>query len=165
MTTKIITRIVLILGVLIVSTLACNFINDILPSEKPTPEPVKEEPGIPLPQPTTPAEIQPLPTPLSPTEQTKVETTFPIPPDAQNVQQVGAGDTITFMVKMTIQDVTSFYRDTLPKQGYQEDKVLTSGTPVTFSIVFRGSGAPIVVQGVDMGGTIAVSIRHEESIK
>lgn len=163
MTTKIITRIFLILGVLLVSTLACNFINGILPSEKPTPEPVKEEASIPLPQPTTPAETQP--TSSSPTEETKVETTFPIPPDAQNVQQVGAGDTITFMVKMTILDVTNFYRDTLPKQGYQEDKILTSGTPVTFSIVFRGSGDPIVVQGVDMGGTVAVSIRHEASIK
>lgn len=92
-----------------------------------------------------------------------VETEFPLPDGAMNVQDLGG--TTNFQVKMTLDEAMKFYQDVLTKEGYTERSLLTVTSDTTFSMVFDGheSGKAIVVQGVDMGdGTVNVNIRLED---
>jgi hypothetical protein len=92
-----------------------------------------------------------------------VETEFPLPDGAMNVQDLGG--TTNFQVKMTLDEAMKFYMDALTKEGYTERSLLTVTSDTTFSMVFDGheSGKAIVVQGVDMGdGTVNVNIRLED---
>ncbi len=92
-----------------------------------------------------------------------VESEFPIPNGAMNVQDLG-GST-NFQVKMTLDEAMKFYMDSLTSEGYTERPILTVTSETTFSMVFDGheSGKAIVVQGVDMSdGTVNVNIRLED---
>ena len=93
-----------------------------------------------------------------------VETEFPLPDGATNVQNLGG--TTNFQVKMTLDEAMKFYMDALTSEGYTERPILTVTSETTFSMVFDGheSEKAIVVQGVDMGdGTVNVNIRLEDA--
>jgi hypothetical protein len=144
--------------VLLATSLACSFLTSISGETNPTAIPIPTiDLNAPTEQPENP-QGQSSPSPI-------VETEFPLPPDAQNVQQVSPGDTIIFQVKLSIQDVVAFYREALRSQGYQEYQLLTSITDSSFSLVFRGKGTPIVVQGTEFNGLVAVSIRHDKTVE
>jgi hypothetical protein len=92
-----------------------------------------------------------------------VESEFPMPDGATNVQELG-GST-NFQVKMSLDEAMKFYMDALTNQGYSERPILTVTSETTFSMVFDGheSGKAIVVQGVDFGdGTVNINIRLED---
>ncbi len=92
-----------------------------------------------------------------------INSEFPIPDGATNLQNLG-GST-NFQVKMTLDEAMKFYMDALSSQGYSERPILTVTSETTFSMVFDGhaSGKAIVVQGVDFGdGTVNVNIRLED---
>ena len=92
-----------------------------------------------------------------------VESEFPMPDGAMNIQEMG-GST-NFQVKMTMDEAMKFYMNALTNQGYTERSLLTVTSETTFSMVFDGheSGKAIVVQGVDLGdGTVNVNIRLED---
>jgi hypothetical protein len=92
-----------------------------------------------------------------------VETEFPMPDGATNVQELGGS--LNFQVKMTLDEAMKFYVGALTKEGYTERPILTVTSETTFSMVFDGheSGKAIVVQGVDFGdGTVNVNIRLED---
>jgi hypothetical protein len=89
---------------------------------------------------------------------------FPMPSDATNVMEVGAG-VLNFQTKSTLDEAMAFYRDEFGGLGYTERDILTVTSETTFSMVFDGheSGDAIVVQGVDLGnGTTNISIRLED---
>ena len=90
---------------------------------------------------------------------------FPMPSDASNVMEVGAG-VLTFQTKSTLDECMAFSRDEFGGMGYKERDILTVTSDTTFSMVFDGheSGKAIVVQGVDLGnGTTNISIRLEDT--
>ena len=87
---------------------------------------------------------------------------FPAPADATNV--VSASDTVTFVTKMSVDDVLAFYRDEYGKQGLTERTSMTVIMGQLFTIVFDGdsSGKAISVTGTDMGdGTTTVVITKQ----
>jgi len=91
------------------------------------------------------------------------DTEFPLPDDLQNFTSLGEGK-INFQTNMSLQEVVDFYLQTFTAQGLTEEKILTSITDTTFSMVFKGSpnGKDLVIQGVDLGsGTTNVNIRYE----
>jgi hypothetical protein len=92
-----------------------------------------------------------------------VESEFPLPDGATNIQELG-GST-NFQIKMSLDEAMKFYVDTFTSSGYTERPILTVTSETTFSMVFDGheSGKAIVVQGVDFGdGTVNVNIRLED---
>jgi hypothetical protein len=84
---------------------------------------------------------------------------FPLPPDATNVTDMG-NELVTFQTSMSLDDVMSFYRDTLGKAGYTERTDLTVKAGPTFSMVFDGdpSGKALAVQGVEFNGSVTVTL-------
>lgn len=89
---------------------------------------------------------------------------FPAPADATSV--VTAGEVVTFMTNLSVDDVVSFYRDEYGKQGLTERasmSVVMAGQ--LFTLVFDGdpSGKAISVSGADMGdGTTSVTITKQD---
>ena len=94
-----------------------------------------------------------------------LDTEFPLPPDVENLMDLGDG-AINYQTPMSLTDVVEFYRAEFDKAGYVERPILTVINDDTFSIVWDGhpSGQAIVVQGVDLGnGTTNVNVRLEET--
>ncbi len=94
---------------------------------------------------------------------TGVESDFPLPDGATNIQELG-GST-NFQVKLSLDEAMKFYMEVFTSKGYTERAILTVTSETTFSMVFDGheSGKAIVVQGLDMGdGTVNVNIRLED---
>jgi hypothetical protein len=95
---------------------------------------------------------------------TGVESDFPLPDGATNIQELG-GST-NFQVKMSLDEAMKFYMEVFTSKGYTERAILTVTSETTFSMVFDGheSGKAIVVQGVDMGdGAVNINIRLEDN--
>ena len=87
---------------------------------------------------------------------------FPIPDKADVIQS--SPDLVVGTVKMSMDDIVSFYRKELKQQGLSEDTLLTTISDSTYSLVFKGTsnGKSVVVQGTEIDkGTIAFSIRYE----
>lgn len=89
---------------------------------------------------------------------------FPAPADATSV--VTAGEVVTFMTNLSVDEVVSFYRDEYGKQGLTERtsmSVIMAGQ--LFNLVFDGdpSGKAISISGADMGdGTTSVTITKQD---
>ena len=93
-----------------------------------------------------------------------VDTEFPMPPEVENVMDLGDG-VINYQTTMSLTDVVEFYRTEFENAGYDERDITTVINDTTFSIVWDGhpSGQAIVVQGVDLGnGTVNVNVRFED---
>lgn len=91
------------------------------------------------------------------------ETEFPVPDDASNGFDFGDG-MISFQTGLSIEESLAFYRDAFAAEGYTEREILTSVTETVFSIVFDGheSGKAIVIQAVDLGTSVNITIRFED---
>jgi len=165
------TKLSMLLVALVVmgTMLACSFSGGEKAEEsKPTEKPAAAQPA----EPTKAPEAKPTEAPTAeaaPTEAPtskpalNVESEFPMAADAQNIMV--AQKTLNYQTKMSLTEVADFYRAELGKRGMKEDKLLTSTTDTTLSMVFRGgdSEKPIVVQAVDLGNkTINVNVRYED---
>lgn len=155
--------------VCMVASLACSFGNaaatEVVKAMETamaeTPQAVQTE--EPAPAPTAEAvEVKPIEQPTQAPE-SKVETEFPLPDDANTVMDMGGG-MINFQTGMKIDEVVAFYRQALGDAGYTEREITTVIDATVCSLVFDKSGSKsVVVQGVDLGnGSINVNIRYEE---
>ena len=91
------------------------------------------------------------------------ESDFPYPDGAKIMME--AEDLLIYQIPMEMDEVIKYYRQEFGRQGMTERELLTVIEDSTFSLVFDGApnGLSIVVQGVDFGGEINVSIRYEET--
>lgn len=97
------------------------------------------------------------------------DTVFPLPDDVQNLTVTFAGDikeqanyqTTSFA---TLEEAMDFHRDIFLPQGLTERALLSVTSETTFSMVFDGAenGRAIVVQGVDLDGSLNINIRYED---
>ena len=146
----------LVIGTLILSSLACQALN----GGRSTDVPSSNNSG------TQPAAVEPTQSSNdSGSSNSSVKTDFPLTADASNVVQVGDGS-IVFYTKLSVDDAMKFYRDTYTAKGYTERKILTVVTDGTFSMVFDGdpSGKAVVIQSVDLGnGSRTIAIRLEKT--
>lgn len=154
-------RLWIVLAVLVMAALACNFGNRTTATSTPS-----EAGSMPTEASTTDEEEpeQPAPTAETGSGSTSTnKTEFPLPEKVSNFMDMG-DSAINFQTSVSLKDVLAFYQDALSKEGYTERKLLTVTTDTTFNLVFDGhkSGKAIVVQGVDLGnGSTNVNIRLE----
>ena len=87
---------------------------------------------------------------------------FPLPDDAKNITDLGDG-AITFQTEQSLPDVLSIYRFAFIGEGYVEREIVTKFTDTMFNAVFDGhaSGKAIVVQGVNLGESVQVTLRFD----
>ena len=142
--------------------LGCQFLSEGVKEVQP------DMPTLPAQQPTEGIEANPPTTSIEvPTkeEPPSYDSEFPLPEDVQNFNKITTGDYgITFMSKMSIDKLITFYRSEFKGQGLTEDELLTAITESSYSLVFRGGKKPIVLQGVDLGGgMITISLRYEDT--
>ncbi len=93
----------------------------------------------------------------------KVETDFPLLPDAENVQDMQG--VIVYQSKTSLGDAFEFYRKELSGKGLTEKEILTLDEEDMFQFVFEGSpnGKQLVVQTLQLDEkTINVTVRYEE---
>jgi hypothetical protein len=147
-----------VLLILALATLACGG-----GDQATTPPPAAtEKPTAPLPT-SPPAETE---------EEVKEEpsdydTVFPLPDDAYEFIGDGGESTVIFQTGLSIDETVEFYRQALADEGLAEYEVLTSIEDDGFSMVFTSwpSGEEVVVQGVDFGDSVNVTIRLEEVVE
>ena len=95
----------------------------------------------------------------------EMESEFPLPDDVDAGAVVDLGDgAINFQTSLSLPDAVSFYRFAFIELGYVERELLTTVEDTAFSVVFDGhpSGKAIVVQGVDLGGSVNINLRFED---
>ena len=156
------TRLIMAVLMLALVSLSCNFLMG-KGKSTPTEAPVQTDQGA------APEELAPPSTDEAPAldipalDLPAVKTDFPLPDNSVNLMDLGNGS-INFQVKMSAEDAIGFYRDSFGKLGYKEREINTAISDGTFSLVFDGhsSGKAIVLQGVDMGGTLNINIRLED---
>ena len=129
--------------------------NTVIPSAT---EPPAVEPTAPAAEPTAPA------TEEGPDE---YDTAFPLPDDVQNFIGDGGESDVSFQTSLNMDEAIEFYRQALSDMGLTEYEVLTVIEDEGFSLVFTSwpNGEELVLQGVDFGDTINVSIRLEEVVE
>lgn len=89
------------------------------------------------------------------------ESPFPIADDAFNV--VSTPETVTYQTKMSADDVMQFYRDELGKQGYSEQKDMTTSFSGIIAMFFEGNGKTIVLAGAPTGdGSLSVTLAYQQ---
>ncbi|NQU29776.1 MAG: hypothetical protein HQ525_03830 [Anaerolineae bacterium] len=97
---------------------------------------------------------------------TGAEFDFPLPKDVDegSVMDLGNGS-INFQTTLSLSDAITFYRFAFTELGYVEREILTSFEDTGFSVVFDGhpSGEAIVVQGVDLGESVNINLRFEDT--
>ena len=136
-----------------------------------TPEPAPED-TAPLPATDQPAASSPTSPPAkseSGAEEegpTDYDTVFPLPDDVQNFAGEGGEGKANFQTSLSMDEAIEFYREALADLGLTEYEVLTVVEDDGFSLVFTSwpNGEEVVVQGVDFGDSINVSIRLEEVV-
>ena len=162
-------RIVMFLVVLVLASLACNFLTG---GGSPGVEDVPASPGEsggsdegdgPA-SPEEESEADEEESPFSFGGSGNFDTEFPLPEDVQNFMELDE-NTINYQTSMSLEEVVDFYRNEFEAEGYQERELLTVIEDGTFSLVWDGhpSGQALVVQGVDLGnGTTNVNVRLED---
>jgi hypothetical protein len=116
------------------------------PAESPTGAPAESEEELPEPS------------------QGEYDTVFPLPEDVREFIGEGGEEMVVFQTNLSLEEVVAFYRQALAAQGLTEREILTVIEDEGFSMVFDGwpDGRSVVVQGVDFGETVNVSIRLED---
>ena len=92
----------------------------------------------------------------------KVETDFPLLPDAEGLMD--SQGTIIYQSKTSLADAFTFYKEAFTDQGLTENEILTVNDETMFQMVFTGSenGKNLVIQTVKLDdSTINVSLRYE----
>lgn len=157
-------RWVVAFAVLLLASLACSlFSRDGNDEVQVSPPPAESVPGG---LPSGDASPENIPTAEQPSgdDSDSVNSEFPIPPNVENLMELGDG-AVNYQTSMELDEVVAFYREGFNKVGYQERDIITVINDTTFSIVWDGhpSGKAIVVQGVDLGnGTVNVNVRFED---
>ncbi|HEX6385703.1 MAG TPA: hypothetical protein VF177_13615 [Anaerolineae bacterium] len=92
------------------------------------------------------------------------DTVFPLPDDVQNFVGEGGESQINYRTNLSLDQVIAFYRQEFSAQGLVEREALTVIEDSTFSLVFDNpeDNRAIVIQGVDLAGSINVNVRFEE---
>ncbi len=98
------------------------------------------------------------------TAEVAVDTVFPVADDATNLMGEGGEGELSYQTSLSIEEAAEFYRAELTAQGLTERELVTLIDESVFSLVFDGSenGMAIVIQGVDLGDTVNITIRFEE---
>jgi len=147
------TRVLLVLVVLVLASLACQAISG--------------GGGNDLPIPSDPGDSNPSDVPTKESGSNDgggtSDSGFPLTTDAYNITDVG-GDTVVFYTHLSLEEAMQFYRDEYTAAGYTERELLTVVAEGTFSMVFDGdvSGKAVVIQSVDLGDgsrTITISMQ------
>lgn len=96
----------------------------------------------------------------------RLNTEFPLPDSVQNFQTLpGPGEnTINFQTGLGLEEAIAFYRQQFTELGLTEREINTAITDSTFSMIFDTwpNGKPVVIQGVSLGETTNINIRHED---
>ena len=111
-------------------------------------------------------EVSPIANTPQPAEElapaAEIANEFPLPDDAKNTTDLGDG-AITFQTDLSLPDALTFYRSAFIGEGYVEREIVTSFNDTAFSVVFDGhaSGKAIVVQGVNLGESVQVTLSFD----
>jgi hypothetical protein len=88
------------------------------------------------------------------------ESPFPVAGDAFNI--VSTPQSVTYQTKMSADDVMKFYRDELSKQGFTENKDMTTTFGGVIAMFFEGDGKTIVLAGAPAGdGSLSVTLAYQ----
>lgn len=93
---------------------------------------------------------------------TKIETEFPVLPDAENMMD--AQGTLIYQTATKMSDVFDFYKAEFLAKGLTENEILTLNDEAVSQLVFTGSenGKSLIVQMTKLSETsISVAIRYE----
>ena len=89
------------------------------------------------------------------------ESPFPVTDDAFNV--ISTPETVTYQTNKSADDVMAFYRDALGKEGYTENKDLTSSFGGIVAAFFEGNGKTIVLAAAPAGdGSLSVTLVYQQ---
>jgi hypothetical protein len=89
------------------------------------------------------------------------ESPFPVTDDAFNV--VSTPQSVTYQTKLSADDVMKFYRDELGKQGFSENKDMTTSFGGIVAMFFEGNGKTIVLGGAPIGdGSLSVTLAYQQ---
>ena len=90
------------------------------------------------------------------------ETSFPLPNGIKNFTRTLKSDLISFQTKMSLEEIGSFYRDALGKQGLTEHGLVTSMSEEHLSLAFLGlpDDRMALVQAVDLGYKTDQDLRY-----
>jgi len=89
------------------------------------------------------------------------ESPFPVADDAFNI--VSTPQSVTYQTKMSADDVMKLYRDELSKQGYAENKDMTTSFGGIIAMFFEGDGKTIVLAGAPAGdGSLSVTLAYQQ---
>ena len=89
------------------------------------------------------------------------ESPFPVADDAFNI--VSTPQSVTYQTKMSADDMMKFYRDELSKQGYAENKDMTTSFGGIIAMFFEGDGKTIVLAGAPVGdGSLSVTLAYQQ---
>ncbi|PKO03315.1 MAG: hypothetical protein CVU43_03175 [Chloroflexi bacterium HGW-Chloroflexi-5] len=92
----------------------------------------------------------------------KIETEFPVLPDAENMMD--AQGTLIYQTATKMTDVFDFYKTELTAKGLTENEILTLTDETVSQLVFTGSenGKSLIVQMTKLSETsVSVAIRYE----
>jgi predicted small secreted protein len=89
------------------------------------------------------------------------ESPFPVTSDAFNT--VSTPQSVTYQTKMSADEVMNFYRDELGKQGFTENKDMTTSFGGIVAMFFEGGGKTIVLAGAPAGdGSLSVTLAYQQ---
>lgn len=154
-----------VLLIVALATLACGLGGDAV---EPTSTTAPTEPPSPTDAPATSPTSLPTEPTLAPADSGgNYDTVFPLPDDVQNFGGDGGESDVNFQTSLSMDAAIEFYRQALGDMGLTEYEILTVIEDKGCSLVFTSwpNGEEIVLQGVDLGDTINVSIRLEEIVE
>jgi hypothetical protein len=124
-----------------------------------------EPPAAAAPQAAAAAEVEPpevTEAPAAEKQESKVETDFPLLPDAKNITETQG--TIVYQSDTSLKDSFDFYQKEFTSEGLTENTILTLNQDTMWQLVFTGSenGKSLVVQTLKLSDTtINVTLRYE----
>ncbi|MHC1783757.1 MAG: hypothetical protein AB9891_13555 [Anaerolineaceae bacterium] len=95
-------------------------------------------------------------------QEPKVETDFPLLPDAKNIMD--SQGTIIYQSDTSLKDSFDFYQKEFTSRGLSENTILTLNQETMWQLVFTGNenGKSLVVQTIKLSDTtINVTLRYE----
>jgi hypothetical protein len=89
------------------------------------------------------------------------ESPFPVTSDAFNI--ISTPQSVTYQTNMSADDMMNFYRDELSKQGFAENKDMTTSFGGIVAMFFESNGKMIVLAGSPVGdGSLSVTVAYQQ---
>ena len=89
------------------------------------------------------------------------ESPFPVTSDAFNI--ISTPQSVTYQTNMSADDMMNFYRDELSKQGFAENKDMTTSFGGIVAMFFESNGKMIVLAGTPAGdGSLSVTVAYQQ---